>query len=42
MRTDQVPYHDMGAAEYPKRYRERALQSLPKQAATLGSTLALA
>ena len=42
MRKDRVPYHDIGAAEYHKRERERELQSLQKKAATLGSTLALA
>jgi transposase len=39
LRTDRVPYHDIGAAEYNKRFRERALQYLQKQAAKLGSTL---
>jgi hypothetical protein len=37
MLKDQVPYHDIGAAEYNKRFRERELQHLQKQAATLGS-----
>ena len=38
MRTDRVPYHDIGAAEYPQRFRERARQYLQKQAAKLGYT----
>jgi hypothetical protein len=37
-----VPYHDIGALEYNQRFRERELQSLQKQAAQLGYTLALA
>ena len=39
MLTDHVPYHDLGAAEYNKRFRERELQHLQKQAATLGYQL---
>jgi transposase len=39
MRKDQAPYHDIGAAAYTKRFRERALQYLQKKAAKLGSTL---
>jgi transposase len=38
----RVPYHDIGAAEYNKRFRERELQYLQKKAAKLGSTLSLA
>jgi hypothetical protein len=40
MLQDRVPYHDMGAAEYDKRFRERALKYLQKKAAKLGYTLA--
>jgi transposase len=36
---DRVPYHALGAAADNKRCRERALQSLQKQAAQLGYTL---
>ena len=36
---DQVPYHDIGAAEYNKRFRERELKYLQKKAAKLGYTL---
>ena len=35
----RVPYPDIGAAEYNKRFRERALQYLQKKAAKLGYTL---
>src|SRR5712691_10760793 len=42
MLKDRVPYHDIGAAEYNKRFRERELQYLQKKAAKLGSTLSLA
>ena len=37
-----VPYHDIGAAEYTQRFRERALQYLQKKAAKLGYTLSCA
>jgi hypothetical protein len=40
--TDRVPYHDIGATESTKRFRERALQYLQKKAAKLGYTLSLA
>jgi len=39
MRKDQVSYHDIGAAEYNKRFRERELKYLHKKAAKLGYTL---
>ena len=39
MLKDRVPYHDIGAAEYNKRFRERELQYLQKKAAKLGYTL---
>ena len=39
MLKERVPYHDLGAAEYPKRFRERELQYLQKKAAKLGYTL---
>jgi transposase len=42
MLKERVPYHDIGAAEYNKRFRERELQSLQKKAAKLGYKLALA
>jgi hypothetical protein len=42
MRRHHVPYHDIGALEYNKRFRARALQSLQKQAAKLGYKLTLA
>jgi transposase len=35
----RVPYHDIGAAEYNKRFHERELKYLQKKAATLGYTL---
>jgi hypothetical protein len=35
----RVPYHDSAAAEYNKRFRERALKYLQKKAAKLGYTL---
>jgi transposase len=41
MLKDHVPYHDIGAAEYHKRFHERALQSLQKKAAKLGYKLSL-
>lgn len=37
----RVPYNDIGAAEYTKRFRDCELQSLQKKAATLGYKLAL-
>jgi transposase len=36
---DRVPYHDIGAAEYNQRFRERELKYLQKKAAKLGYTL---
>jgi transposase len=36
----RVSYHDIGAAEYTRRFRERELQYLQKKAAKLGYTLA--
>jgi hypothetical protein len=39
MRKDRVSYHDIGAAEYNKRFRERELQYLQKKAAKLGYKL---
>jgi hypothetical protein len=39
MLTERVPSHDIGAAEYNKRFRERELKYLQKKAAKLGSTL---
>jgi transposase len=42
MLKDRVPYDDIGAAEYTKRFRERELQDLQKKAAKLGYTLSLA
>jgi hypothetical protein len=39
MLKERVPYHDIGAAEYTKRFRERALKYLQKKAAKLGYTL---
>ena len=42
MRKDLLPSHDIGAAEYNHRFRERELQYLQKKATKLGYTLALA
>ena len=39
MLKDRVPYHDIGAAEYNQRFRERELWYLQKKAAKLGYTL---
>lgn len=39
---DRVPSHDLGAAEYTKRFRERELQYVQKKAAKLGYKLSLA
>ena len=39
MLQDRVPYHDIGAAEYNKRFHERELKYLQKKAAKLGYTL---
>ena len=39
MLKDHVPYHDIGATEYNKRFRERELQHLQKKAAKLGYQL---
>lgn len=41
MLKDHVPYHDIGAVEYNKRFRARALQHLQKKAAKLGYKLSL-
>jgi transposase len=41
MRKEHVPYQDIGAAEYNKRFRERELKYLQKKAAKLGYTLSL-
>jgi Transposase IS116/IS110/IS902 family len=38
MLKDRVPYHDIGAAEYNKHFRERELKYLQKKAAKLGYT----
>ena len=40
MLKNRVQYHDIGAAEYNQRFRERELQYLQKKAAKLGYTLA--
>jgi transposase len=42
MLKDRVPYHDIGAAEYNQRFRERELKYFQKKAAKLGYTLSLA
>src|SRR5262249_55704677 len=42
MLNEHVPYYDIVAAEYNKRFRERELKSLQKKAAKLGYKLALA
>ena len=42
MLQERVPSHDIGAAEYNKRFRERELTYLQKKAARLGYTLSLA
>jgi hypothetical protein len=39
MRKERVPSHDIGAAEYNQRFRERELKYLQKKAAKLGYTL---
>jgi hypothetical protein len=39
MLNERVASHEIGAAEYTKRFHERELQSLQKQAARLGYTL---
>jgi transposase len=39
MLKDQMPYYDIGAAEYNQRFRERELKYLQKKAAKLGYTL---
>jgi transposase len=39
MLKDRVHYHDIGAAEYNKRFREREMQYLQKKAAKLGYKL---
>ena len=35
----RVPYHDIGAAEYNQRFREREMRYLQKKAAKLGYKL---
>ena len=42
MLKHRVPYHDIGAAAYTQRFRERELQYLQKKAAKLGYTLSCA
>jgi hypothetical protein len=42
MLQERGPYHALGAAEYNKRFRERALPYLQQKAAKLGDTLSLA
>ena len=42
MLKDRVLYHDIGAAEYNQRFRERELKYFQKKAAKLGDTLSLA
>lgn len=39
MLKNRVSYHDMGAAEYEQRFREREMRFLQKKAAKLGYTL---
>jgi transposase len=39
MRKHRVPYHDIGAAEYAQRFREREMRYVQKKAAKLGYTL---
>jgi transposase len=39
MRKERVPYHDIGAVEYNKRWREREMKYLQQKAAKLGYTL---
>lgn len=39
MLKNRVQYHDIGAAEYNKRFREREMQYLQKKAAKLGYKL---
>lgn len=39
MLKNRVPYHDIGAAEYNQRFREREIHALQKKAAKLGYTL---
>jgi transposase len=39
MLKERVPYHDLGAAEYNKRFHERELKYLQKKAAKLGFRL---
>ncbi|HEY5863974.1 MAG TPA: IS110 family transposase [Candidatus Tectomicrobia bacterium] len=39
MLKNRVPYHDIGAAEYNQRFREREIHYLQKKAAKLGYTL---
>lgn len=39
MLKNRVQYHDIGAAEYNQRFREREMRSLQKKAAQLGYTL---
>jgi hypothetical protein len=42
MLPQRGPSHAIGAAAYPQRCRERALQYVQKKAAQLGSTLSCA
>ena len=42
MLKDRIPYSDIGAAEYNKRFREREIHYLQKKAAKLGYALSLA
>jgi hypothetical protein len=42
MLKERVPYSDIGATEYNKRFRERELQYVQKKAAKLGYKLSLA
>jgi hypothetical protein len=39
LQKERVPYHDIGAAEYNKRFRERELHYLQKKATKLGYKL---
>ena len=41
MLKDRVPYHDIGAAEYNQRFREREMHYLQKKAAQLGYKLSM-
>ncbi len=39
MLTERGPSHDIGAAAYPQRFREREMHYVQKKAAKLGYTL---